>query len=97
VKIDLNMGLEGPPSVSDPPATGAVLLELLERGFARGIQLHFTVGDSCGIENAPVGRTSLDILRDTGNYHYALKAALRFVLRRDNDERRREAASVALN
>jgi len=97
LKIELNMGLDGPPSVSDPVVTGAVLYELLERGFQRGVTLHFTVGDSCGIENAPVGRTSMDIMRDTGNYHHALKAGLRFVLRRDPDPARRESASRALN
>jgi hypothetical protein len=96
MKIELNMGIEGPPSVTDPVVTGAVLYELLERAFARDVHLHFTVGDSCGIENAPVGRTSMDIMRETGNFHHALKAGLRFTLRRDGDAARRDAASGLL-
>lgn len=76
IKLDLNLGIEGPPSVSDPAVTYAVIRELLRLGLARGVTLRFSLGDSNGIENAPVGRTSLDVMRDTGNYHEALKAAL---------------------
>ena len=97
MKIELNMGVEGPPSVSDPATTGAVIGDLLERAHRLGLRINFTCGDSCGIENAPVGRTSLDIMRETGNYHCALKAGLRFILRRDPDESRRARASELLN
>jgi hypothetical protein len=81
VKIELNLGIEGPPSVTDPAVTYAVISELLELAEARGLSLRFSVGDSNGIENAPLGRTSLDTMRDTGNYHAALKAALEFASR----------------
>src|SRR5262249_3235004 len=37
--------------------------------------------DSNGIENAPVGRTSMDVMRETGNYHAALRAGLEFAAR----------------
>lgn len=78
IKLELNLGFEGAPSVSDPAVTYAAIAELLELGRARGLRLHFTVGDSNGIENAPFGRTSMDVLRETGHYHAALKAALEF-------------------
>src|SRR5207244_2791132 len=76
VKLDLNFGLEGPPSVSDPAATKATLVELLQRAQADGKSIHLTVGDSAGGENIPLGRTTMDIMRDTGNYAMALKAGL---------------------
>jgi hypothetical protein len=78
VKVDLNFGADGPPSVSDPTETGATIAELLERSAAQGKSIHLTVGDSCGGENIPLGRTTMDIMRNTGNYHHALKAGLAF-------------------
>jgi hypothetical protein len=95
-KIDLNLGIEGAPSVTDPAATYAVIAELLELGEARGLSLRFTVGDSNGIENAPIGRTTLDIMRETGNYHCALKAALEFASRPAMPERARTDARASL-
>ncbi|MBL8222591.1 MAG: hypothetical protein JNL62_25355, partial [Bryobacterales bacterium] len=56
VKLDLNLGIEGPPSVSDPAVTYAVIRELLRLAAARGVTMRFSLGDSNGIENAPVGR-----------------------------------------
>jgi hypothetical protein len=78
LKLDLNLGREGTPSVSDPASTAATISELLERSSAKGKTVHLTVGDSSGGENIPLGRTSMDITKDTGNYHMALKAALEF-------------------
>lgn len=95
-KLDLNLGIEGAPSVTDPAVTYAVLGELLEFGEARGLALHFTVGDSNGIENAPIGRTTLDIMRETGNYHAALKAALEFASRPHMPEAVRTDACASL-
>ncbi len=92
VKLDLNLGFAGPPSVSDPATTGAVIAELLARARPRGVRLILTVGDSCGIENAPVGRNALDIMRETGNYHHALKAVLEHIEEHDNDSGRRAEA-----
>jgi hypothetical protein len=92
IKIELNLGIEGPPSVTDPAVTYAVISELLEVGETRGLSLRFTIGDSNGIENAPVGRTSLDVMRDTGNYHAALKAALEFGSRPSMPEETRARA-----
>src|SRR5207248_1089966 len=46
VKLDLNLGVDGPPSVSDPAATEATLSELLERAKAKGKSIRLTVGDS---------------------------------------------------
>jgi hypothetical protein len=83
LKVELNLGIEGPPSVTDPAATYAVIAELLEEADRRGVRLQFTVGDSNGIENAPIGHTSLDVMRDTGNFHAALKAALEFASKHD--------------
>jgi hypothetical protein len=82
VKLELNLGIEGAPSVTDPGLTYAVLAELLERAEQRGVKLRFSVGDSNGIENAPIGRTSMAVLRETGNYHMALKAALEYAAAR---------------
>lgn len=76
VKIDLNLGMQGPPTVSDPAHTFATIVELGERAKARGMPTHFTVGDSSGAENLGTGVTSLDIAKRTGNYHEALKAGL---------------------
>jgi len=78
MKLDLNTGLDGPPSVTDPAGTAATIAELLERADKAGKGIKLTVGDSSGFENGPLGRTSMDIMRDTGNYHYALKAGLEF-------------------
>lgn len=78
VKLDLNFGADGPPSVSDPAATKATCLELLQRADAKGKSIHLTVGDSIGGENAPLGRTTPDVEKDTGNYAMALKAGLEF-------------------
>jgi hypothetical protein len=78
IKLDMNLGADGPPSVSDPAATNATISELLERAKKDGKNIRFTVGDSCGGENIAVGRTTMDIMRDTGNYHHALKAGLAF-------------------
>ena len=78
MKLDLNVGLDGPPSVTDPTGTAATVAELLERADKQGKSIRMTVGDSSGFENGPLGRTSMDIMRDTGNYHYALKAGLQF-------------------
>src|SRR6202020_2831027 len=78
LKLDLNVGADGPPSVSDPASTGAVVSELLERADSSGKSIRLTIGDSAGSENGPLGRTSMDVMRDTGNYHQALKAALTF-------------------
>ena len=80
VKLDLNFGADGPPSVSDPTATKATISELLERAKAQGKSIHLTVGDSAGGENVPLGRTTMDIMRNTGNYHEALKAGLQFAV-----------------
>ena len=96
VKIELNLGIEGAPSVTDPAATYAVLAELLDLAAARGVAVRFTVGDSNGIENAPVGRTSLDVMRETGNYHAALKAALEFAVRPSTPEAIRLPAHESL-
>jgi hypothetical protein len=82
MKLDLNLGADGPPSVSDPTTTQATILELLERAGREGKHLRFVVGDSSGGENIPLGRLSMDILRDTGNYHHALKAGLSFAVAR---------------
>ncbi len=82
VKLDLNFGADGPPSVSDPAATKATCLELLERAEAKGKSIHLTVGDSIGGENAPLGRTTPDVERDTGNYAMALKAGLEFAAKK---------------
>lgn len=78
VKLDLNLGADGPPSVTDPATAGATVADLLQRAKAEGKQIGFTVGDSSGGENVPLGRRSMDIMRDTGNYHHALKAGLQF-------------------
>jgi hypothetical protein len=97
VKIELNLGTDGSPSVTDPPVTYAVLAELLELAEGRGLSLRFTVGDSNGIENAPIGRTSLDVMQDTGNYHAALKAALEFASRASMPEAVRMQARTSLD
>jgi hypothetical protein len=76
LKLDMNLGMDGPPSVTDPTSTAATIHELLERSAAQGKSVRFTVGDSSGGENVAMGRTSMDIMRDTGNYHYTLKAGL---------------------
>jgi hypothetical protein len=78
VKLDMNLGREGTPSVSDPASTAATITELLTRSAERGKHVTLTVGDSSGGENIPLGRTSMDIMKDTGNYHFALKAGLAF-------------------
>ncbi len=78
LKLDLNLGADGPPSVTDPATAGATISELLERAKADGKPIRFTVGDSAGGENIGLGRTTMDIMRDTGNYHHALKAGLKF-------------------
>jgi hypothetical protein len=78
VKLDMNLGREGTPSVSDPASTAATISELLTRSAAKGKHVTLTVGDSSGGENIPLGRTSMDIMKDTGNYHFALKAGLAF-------------------
>jgi Domain of unknown function (DUF362) len=82
VKLDLNVGADGPPSVSDPAGTNATISELLERADKDGKTLKLTVGDSSGFENGPLGRTSMDVMRDTGNYHHALKAGLTFAAKK---------------
>jgi hypothetical protein len=82
VKLDLNVGADGPPSVSDPAGTNATISELLERADKDGKKLTLTVGDSSGFENGPLGRTSMDVLHDTGNYHHALKAGLTFAAKK---------------
>jgi len=92
VKLDLNLGREGTPSVSDPASTAATLTELLTRAKDKGKHVQLTVGDSSGGENIPLGRTSMDILRDTGNYHFALKAGLAFAAKEGNVD---AAASLA--
>jgi hypothetical protein len=76
LKLDLNLGIDGPPSVTDPATTAATVAELLERAQKGGKSIRLSVGDSSGGENVAMGRTSMDIMRDTGNYHYALKAGL---------------------
>jgi hypothetical protein len=86
VKLDLNLGADGPPSVSDPATTQATLLELLERADRAGKRIVLTVGDSAGGENIPVGRTTMDIMQDTGNYHMALKAGLTFAAKKGSAE-----------
>lgn len=96
LKVELNLGIEGPPSVTDPASTYAVIATLLAWGAERGVALQFTVGDSNGIENAPAGRTSLDVLRDTGNYHAALKAALEFAAQSAPAEDQRRTAAAEL-
>jgi len=96
LKIELNMGMEGAPSVTDPATTYAVIAELLEASSARGVYLLFTVGDSNGIENAPVGRTTMDIMKDTGNYHAALKAGLEWAADRGTSADARELALSGL-
>jgi hypothetical protein len=96
LKIELNLGIDGPPSVTDPAATYAVVSALLQMAAARGRSLRFTVGDSNGIENAPIGRTTLDVMRDTGNYHAALKAALEFASRDSMPEAMRGPARASL-
>src|SRR5262249_29310814 len=96
VKIELNLGIEGPPSVTDPAVTYGTIRELLELLEARGVEARFSVGDSNGIENAPVGRTSMDVMRDTGNYHATLKAALEFGARPSMPETKRAAARASL-
>ncbi|HET8547993.1 MAG TPA: hypothetical protein VFL57_08315, partial [Bryobacteraceae bacterium] len=97
IKIELNLGIDGPPSVTDPAVTYAVITELLERSERRGISVRLTVGDSNGIENAPFGRTSLDVMRDTGNYHQALRAALEFASRPSMPEGARGSARASLD
>lgn len=82
LKLDLNLGMDGPPSVTDPTSTAATVAELLERAAAQGKSIRMTVGDSSGGENIPLGRTSMDIMRDTGNYHYTLKAGLEFAAKK---------------
>jgi hypothetical protein len=76
MKIDLNLGADGPPSVTDPACTYATIKQLLSRADAGGKRIAIVVGDSSGGENIPIGRTTMDIMRDTGNYHFALKAGL---------------------
>lgn len=94
MKLDLNFGADGPPSVTDPTTTHATLLELLRRAKAQGKQIRFTVGDSSGGENIPLGRTSMDIMRDTGNYHYALKAGLTLAAEEGNAEAKTSLAKI---
>mgnify|MGYP001250921714 CR=1 FL=1 len=97
VKIELNLGTEGPPSVTDPAVLYAVIRELLKRFAEKKIAVQITVGDSNGIENAPVGRTSLDVMRDTGNYHAALKAGLEFAAHAAMPEGSRKRAQASLD
>lgn len=78
LKLDMNLGADGPPSVTDPASTRATVLELLERADKKDKKITLTVGDSSGGENIPIGRLSMDILRDTGAYHMALKGGLEF-------------------
>ncbi len=91
LKIDANLGADGPPSVTDPTATGATIAELLDRSKKQGKAIRFTVGDSAGGENIFLGRTSMDIIRDTGNYHHALKAGLAHAARADGSAAARAA------
>jgi hypothetical protein len=86
LKLDLNLGADGPPSVSDPATTKGTILELLERAEKKGRRITLTVGDSAGGENIPIGRTTMDIMRDTGNYHMALKAGLLFAEKKGSAE-----------
>jgi hypothetical protein len=72
------MGIDGEPSVSSYAQTYATLNEMLNRADKRGQTLHFVVGDSCGLENAALGRTTMEIIRDTGQMHGALLAGLEF-------------------
>jgi hypothetical protein len=97
VKLDMNLGREGTPSVSDPACTAATISELLERSQIEGKTLHLNVGDSSGGENIPLGRTSMDIMQDTGNYHMALKAGLRFAVVHGPDKAAAAAALAKLN
>ncbi|HVY61838.1 MAG TPA: hypothetical protein VHF22_09305, partial [Planctomycetota bacterium] len=92
LKVDLNFGADGPPTVTDPTETGAMVAELLERAKAQGKSVKLTVGESAGGENIALGRTTLDIMRDTGSYHYALKSALAFAAKEGNPA---AAASLA--
>lgn len=94
VKLDLNLGADGPPSVSDPTTTGATLSELLERAARDKKEIRLTVGDSAGGENIPLGRKTMDIMRDTGNYHHALKAGLRFAAGRGSAEAQAALAKI---
>jgi hypothetical protein len=96
VKLDLNLGVDGPPSVTDPAMTYAVVAELLQAARARGIMLRLMVGDSNGIENAPIGRSTLDSMRDTGHYHAALKAGLEFALDSATSDNEHDRAREAL-
>lgn len=95
VKLDMNLGREGTPSVSDPASTAATVHELLSRADKDGKTLHLNVGDSCGGENIPMGRTTMDIMRDTGNYHMALKAGLEFAVSKGGAGAADAAAALA--
>jgi hypothetical protein len=95
VKLDLNLGMEGPPTVSDPAHTFATVVELGERAKAKNLPVHFTVGDSSGVENLAIGVTSLDNAKRTGNYHAALKAGL--TLAQENGDPGADAALAKLN
>jgi hypothetical protein len=86
VKVDLNLGADGEPSVSGPATLHGSLLELLDRADKEGRKILLTVGDSSGGENIPLGRTTMDIMRDTGNYHMALKAGLTFAAKKGSLE-----------
>jgi hypothetical protein len=93
MKLDLNYGIDAEPSVSSYAQTYATLTEMLNRADKRGQALHFVVGDSCGLENAAFGRTTMEIVRDTGQMHAGLQAGLEFA--KKQAEKSGDTAKVA--